>query len=505
MIILAEDLMNVKNKRLQRREFLKKVAQTSTGMAGLPLVLALGNSGCSILDRYFEIEKYKYDQEVLIFGAGLAGLSTAFYLKKDKIPYRLFEASQRTGGRILTQHTNQEKIFSDIGAFEFDEFDSLVLELIKDLKLEVDEDSQFETLFKNDFTFFYKQKFITFKQILLAEHPHFQRWNKELTRLKKDQDTENTNSWLTDSLVYEYTQISLLDLFKDAKLQEINRQLLLNWAEFSLQKKAKDISYLEWLLLLDNETLSNKKIRIKFGMEELITHLSQRVSGVIPNYNLQLPAKLVSISRENDVWKCGVSTSDGLKTYFSPYVVLAIPFLQLKKIKGLETILVNNEYKEVIQQATAKKSVVAMGNIKPSFYKKNSHIKDLLIVDERVCRVRVIANKMRVHFNGMEEFEWFLKNKSNALNNSLLDGTFESSFDWGQVRYIEGAELSLTSKQIVDLKSAFEANWQESSLQFAGDYIVNPFKSKINDVLLSSHQAVENLKWQIKKNMKDNV
>jgi protoporphyrinogen/coproporphyrinogen III oxidase len=43
---------------------------------------------------------------VAIAGAGLTGLTTAFYLKKGGIPFRIFEKSDHTGGVIQTHHEN---------------------------------------------------------------------------------------------------------------------------------------------------------------------------------------------------------------------------------------------------------------------------------------------------------------------------------------------------------------------------------------------------------------
>jgi protoporphyrinogen/coproporphyrinogen III oxidase len=43
---------------------------------------------------------------VAIAGAGLTGLTTAFYLKKRGIPFQVFEKSDRTGGVIQTHHEN---------------------------------------------------------------------------------------------------------------------------------------------------------------------------------------------------------------------------------------------------------------------------------------------------------------------------------------------------------------------------------------------------------------
>jgi protoporphyrinogen oxidase len=42
--------------------------------------------------------------EVLIIGAGLAGLSCARRLRELGIPYQIFEASDDVGGRVRTDH-----------------------------------------------------------------------------------------------------------------------------------------------------------------------------------------------------------------------------------------------------------------------------------------------------------------------------------------------------------------------------------------------------------------
>ena len=44
--------------------------------------------------------------KVAIIGAGLTGLTTAFYLKKEGIDFRIFEKSEKPGGVIQTHREN---------------------------------------------------------------------------------------------------------------------------------------------------------------------------------------------------------------------------------------------------------------------------------------------------------------------------------------------------------------------------------------------------------------
>jgi len=44
--------------------------------------------------------------KVAIVGAGLTGLTTAFYLKKAGVPFEVFEKENRAGGVIQTHNEN---------------------------------------------------------------------------------------------------------------------------------------------------------------------------------------------------------------------------------------------------------------------------------------------------------------------------------------------------------------------------------------------------------------
>ena len=49
----------------------------------------------------------KPDRDVLIVGGGIAGLSCALELTKQQISCRIFEASDRIGGRVQTDEVQK--------------------------------------------------------------------------------------------------------------------------------------------------------------------------------------------------------------------------------------------------------------------------------------------------------------------------------------------------------------------------------------------------------------
>ena len=75
-------------------------------------------------------------ENIIIIGAGLSGLTTAYNLKKKDIPFKILEAQNRLGGRIETvQGLLNTPI--DLGATWFSDVHTSLISLLKELKVEV--------------------------------------------------------------------------------------------------------------------------------------------------------------------------------------------------------------------------------------------------------------------------------------------------------------------------------------------------------------------------------
>lgn len=110
---------------INRRQFLTTALWGSAGLSLLPLL-----SSCSTLDEYLIEDQFDFENEVVIIGGGIAGLYAAYELKKNKIPFKIFEASHRLGGKIQTIDK------TEWGAFEFRKSDTILTNLAKELNLE---------------------------------------------------------------------------------------------------------------------------------------------------------------------------------------------------------------------------------------------------------------------------------------------------------------------------------------------------------------------------------
>jgi monoamine oxidase len=115
--------------RISRRRLLQTSLATASGAAALALDKQL-HQPANAANK----------SPVLIVGAGIAGLTAAYYLVKAGIPVRIIEASKRTGGRMLSQqnalstattmelggefidsgHTNIRKLAKKLGLIEVD-------------------------------------------------------------------------------------------------------------------------------------------------------------------------------------------------------------------------------------------------------------------------------------------------------------------------------------------------------------------------------------------------
>lgn len=73
-------------------------------------------------------------EEIIIIGAGLSGLSTAYHLKKENISFKILEAQNRLGGRIETIYGNQETPM-EMGATWFSKEHKHFLQLLKELNV----------------------------------------------------------------------------------------------------------------------------------------------------------------------------------------------------------------------------------------------------------------------------------------------------------------------------------------------------------------------------------
>lgn len=94
---------------MNRIEFLKKIALTGTGIALAPLIITSCQKDIELAPAI------NYDGEVLIVGAGAAGMMAAYRPARNNVNFKLIEARDDFGGRVK-KITNFADVPFDIGA-----------------------------------------------------------------------------------------------------------------------------------------------------------------------------------------------------------------------------------------------------------------------------------------------------------------------------------------------------------------------------------------------------
>lgn len=115
-----------------RRDFFQLFGAASglvTASTFLNSLGLLGLTSCSTLDEYLIEDRFDYEQEVLIVGGGISGLTAAYELKKNRIPFVLFDDNIRLGGKILSLQGKEW------GAFEFSKKDTALTGLLQQLQV----------------------------------------------------------------------------------------------------------------------------------------------------------------------------------------------------------------------------------------------------------------------------------------------------------------------------------------------------------------------------------
>jgi monoamine oxidase len=318
-----------------RREFFKISALSSTSIA---------LASCTSLDQFFMGDSHNLEAEVVILGAGAAGLAAAYNLKKNKIPFRIFEASSRIGGRVQTVslYPGAEAPVAELGAEFFDNSHRVVFDLAKELGLQAAPIKGVKNLEPHIFVFGGKvYKVQDLKSRL-----------KTLNAPLKKAQTE-----LLERASY-YDSISLAQLLNEwsSQVDPLILKLIEVQAVARFGADAKDQSAMHFISTLEGESSSllegRDVFRMTGGMSALVQGMYERVTGAIPNYNVRFNSALTSISEKKDVFELIFKTPNGNEKFTTKTVICTLPFSTLRDINGIQSLNFTGIKKNLINEMT---------------------------------------------------------------------------------------------------------------------------------------------------------
>lgn len=306
--------------RLSRRT----VLQAGLGAAGVALV------GCSTPPNP-ALSSSSLSKPIAIIGAGIAGLTVAYRLWQNGIPFRLYEASTRVGGRMYTLRGRFSRPV-ELGGELIDSWHFYIRRLASELKLELRDLYAADKGLEPE-VYYFDGRFVPTEEVIDGFRP-----------VARQIDTD-----LIDTGLGRYTYISYKDPGKNGKFLDslsisdylvraganpLIKELLEVAYTIEYGLEAGEQSCLNLLYLIGGQGqfrvfgASDERYTIEGGNDLLPRRLAQIVGD-----SIQLGSALEAISQRSD-GQYLLSLRQGGKSVqvVAPRVVLALPFTLLREV-----------------------------------------------------------------------------------------------------------------------------------------------------------------------------
>lgn len=337
-----------------RRDFLKKAA-----VGGAASAAAMAFSACSTFDRWVMGDSQHLEEEVMVLGAGIAGLSAAYHLKKSRAPYRIYEASDRVGGRVQTLfHTNADQQFVELGAEFFEASHQKTHQLCKDLNLTVQDISYDPKGERN--LYWLNGKVVHEKEFRKNLKPLALKLAQVRRDLFSALGPEITPRFLLShpfaAALDRQSLGDFLNLLRDsvdsATLESFEKLCVSEWGV-----ESANINLLHFLVRLDSEEKNARALptpklyRVQGGMARMAQVLGERTQGIVPNSTLKLGHQLVALRARSGGYECTFKRPGGSETVWARQVICTLPWSILKDIDGIQSLELGLK-KDLITRAT---------------------------------------------------------------------------------------------------------------------------------------------------------
>lgn len=295
-----------------RRQFLKE---------GTSLALTLPwLGGCQNLDRLVLGEYREESERVVIVGAGLAGLMAAYQLKKRQIPFQIFEASPRIGGRLYSLPDFQTgQPVAELGAEWFHASQRLVFQTAQELKVEIYESKEriSNSRFRSG------DRLVPLREI-----------GGEMARLQRALRKEATDE----------TSTMHLREWCEANSKNVNvREMIFAWAEDRYGVPAEKIGAWRFVNELKNGTTplspwTDQRFRFRSGASAMVSALFERVAGFQPEKTFSFHHRWKSVRLRPRGYELYFDTPTGEKSILTHAVICTVPAPTLLRVEGVRDL-----------------------------------------------------------------------------------------------------------------------------------------------------------------------
>lgn len=491
-------MMRPMSRGLSRRRFLQSASLAGVG--------ALGSSGlltsCASVDRFFGFDASEAQNEVLIIGAGLAGLVAAHELKRKKIPYRIVEASERFGGRVQTLYSfNSDNQFAEMGGEIVDGRYQAFFDLCSELNIPLDrlDDSK-----GNFFPMFWSGgRFVPNKELIKETQPILSKLIEQRLTLTGDEQ-EASASFRRDAsaALFDLDRFSLADLVKRVAPNASPRavQFFKSAARAQFGAEAEEQSCLHFLASLDPEIRRPGVYRVQGGTQVLTQSLYSRVAGVIPDFFVKFKTQATLIQRTEKGLRVQTKSAAGTRWMEAKAVIVAVPPSALRKITGWEQSPLSAEGRAAIKGWT-------MG----------THSKTVLSYDEKFwaggpqwlgdfdlqslwesSRGQVGRSGLLTFSTagkdgavlGANAFERAAKTLADLWGRKVTPSQMQMQ-NWSQMKYAEGSMTVFAPTTFSKWNGIFQDPVGDWPLYFAGEHVSPLYTGTMEAAVASGKQAAQ--------------
>jgi monoamine oxidase len=305
---------------LSRREFLKAGGTLTAAAVSGSL---LSRTGWSISSN---------DPKIVIVGAGIAGLSAAFHLQRAGLHATLYEASNRTGGRIFSaQNLFGSGLTTELGGEFIDSIHRDMLYFVRrfDLKL-IDTESASEASLQT--RYYFNGQGFTEEQIIEALRPIARRIKRDAQRAGYPVTYDNYNA---DAYALDHTSLAdyLTQIGATGWLYELLEVAYVT--EYGLD--AGEQSCLNLIFLIDTQLNdgfeifgeSDERYKVRGGNQQITDHLTQLMADRIYREH-----RLVALRETHHGYRLTFERANsGFVEVQADFVLLTLPFTLLREVE----------------------------------------------------------------------------------------------------------------------------------------------------------------------------
>ena len=271
--------------------------------------------------------------KIAIIGAGIAGLHAAYLLKQKGYMANVYEASNRTGGRIMTsQQLLGQGLYTELGGEFIDSIHKDMLTLAKTFNLDL-----LDTRANNQSTLQYQAYYLngvhyTEQQVIDAFTPFVQ-------QIKSDQ--LNMSAVITADSHSSYDEMldnmSIANYFDKIGMKGWIRDLLDVAYVTEFGQPISEQTALNFLWMISPKITngrfeifgaSDERYKIKGGNQQITDKLAEQLKGQI-----SLGFELTSIKQlSGNGYELVFSTGNGQQTVSCDYLLITIPFTKLRSV-----------------------------------------------------------------------------------------------------------------------------------------------------------------------------